>query len=301
MVDHNLPLTAIRAYSAVYKNGGIRSASRELNISHSSVSRHVRYLEEWIGVPLIERESNQRTLEFTAQGKKLGQAAMQSLDLLANAVTAVKEIRPRNSVTVSTTPSFASRWLLRRITNFNTLYPWIEVSVLTDQKLSNLSKTGADIGIRMGMGSSDDTEYLPFMDDLLFPVASPQYFDKHRLGDDLDCLRKVSLLHDRDPQCTWNVWRDTYQLDWMEVNAGSRFASSDLVLAAAAGGLGVALARGRLAELDIAEGTLVRFCKHASIPIPNAYRMARADIEEERMAVSIFVKWLKEQADKPLN
>ncbi len=300
MINHNIPLTAIRAFSAVYQNGGIRSASRELNISHSSVSRHVRYLEEWIGVPLLDRDNSQRTLVFTSQGEKLGQAAIQSLNILANAVVAVKETRPRNSVTISTTPSFASRWLLRRIANFNTLYPWIEVSVITDQRLSNLSENGADIGIRMGKGNSDDEEYAPFMDELLFPVASPEYFERLRLGDDLDCLRKVSLLHDRDPQSAWDLWRESFHLEWMEVNAGSRFASSDLVLDAAVEGLGVALARGRLAELDISQGRLIRFCSHASISIKGAYRIALANGEEERMAVSIFVKWLTEQAEKPI-
>ena len=82
----------------------------------------------------------------------------------------------------------------------------------------------------------------------------------------------------------------------MDANSGPRFASSDLVLDAAVKGMGVALARGRLAEFDVAEGRLMRLCGDVSVPIRGAYWFIRTDKHQERKAVSVFVDWLKEQS-----
>ncbi len=296
MIDKNLPLNALKAFSAVYEAGGIRPASRVLNVTHSTISRHVRFLEKWIGVPLLNRDSSQRSLVFTTQGKKLGRATVQNLTALSNAIGAIKETRSRNSVTISTAPSFASRWLLPRMVDFNALHPSIEVSVIAQQRLTDPSGIGADIGIRMGTGVWDDAEYRLLMDDVLYPVASPSYLEKHGLGDGFDCLRGGKLLHDRDPQASWKLWRETFKLDWMDANSGPRFASSDLVLDAAVKGMGVALARGRLAEFDVAEGRLMRLCGDVSVPIRGAYWFIRTDKHQERKVVSVFVDWLKEQS-----
>ena len=125
----NLPLNVIRAFASVYQSGGIRSVAREHNTTQLSVSRHVRYLEEWTGVPLLDRESAGRALRFTVYGKTLGVATIESLNLLSTSIASIKEGR-RNLILVSTTPSFASRWLLLRIAAFNAEFPWIEISVL---------------------------------------------------------------------------------------------------------------------------------------------------------------------------
>ncbi|MXY33897.1 MAG: LysR family transcriptional regulator, partial [Boseongicola sp. SB0664_bin_43] len=70
-----LPLNALRAFAAVHETGGIRSAARALDVTHSSVSRHLRFLEDTLGVALIDRDQNQRQLRFTREGERLGQAS----------------------------------------------------------------------------------------------------------------------------------------------------------------------------------------------------------------------------------
>lgn len=48
------PLTALRAFEAVGRTGSVRSAGEELSVNHSVVSRHIRNLEQWLGVKLVE-------------------------------------------------------------------------------------------------------------------------------------------------------------------------------------------------------------------------------------------------------
>ena len=46
----DLPLNALRTFAAVYETGGVRPASRALNVAHSSVSRHLRELEKALDI-----------------------------------------------------------------------------------------------------------------------------------------------------------------------------------------------------------------------------------------------------------
>ena len=294
-----LPLNALRAFAAVHETGGIRSAARALDVTHSSVSRHLRFLEDSLGVALIDRDQNRRQLRFTREGERLGQATGEALSLLSNTIVSICETRHRNSVVISTAPSFASCWLMERIRRFNERHPWIEISVLVDQQLTRPSDLGADIGIRIGDGAWAESEYRLLMDETLFPVCSPRYAE--RLGDASDpaVLRKAKLLHDRDSQTSWQAWREAFELDWFDPTPGPRFASSDMVLDAASKGLGVALARGRMAEGELREGRLVRLGAPWKIRIPGAYWMLVQPDSADRTAVRTFVKWLREECAKP--
>ncbi|MEO9515241.1 MAG: LysR substrate-binding domain-containing protein [Paracoccaceae bacterium] len=299
MQNQNLPLNALRAFAAIYETGGIRSAARTLDVTHSSISRHLRFLEDSLGVALIDRDQNQRSLSFTVQGERLGQSTTEALLLLSNAIINISEDHQPNSIIISTAPSFASRWLMEKIHEFNKKYPWIEVSVLVDQQLTKPADQGADIGIRIGDGAWAECEYRLLMDDTLFPVSSPGYAKRLGNTNDLSFLKKAKLLHDRDSQTSWDVWRTTFNLDWFDSTLGPRFTSTDMVLDASSKGLGVALARGRMAERELLEGSLIRLAAPNEIKIPGAYWILEQSESADRIAVKTFVNWLKEQCAKP--
>ncbi len=293
---HDLPLNALRAFAAVYETGGVRPAARFLQVSHSSVSRHVRELEAWIGLPLLQDREGARALAFTPQGEALGRAGLASLRALEGAVAALRETRRGNGVTISTTPSFAARWLLPRLPGLEETHPWIELSVIADQRLADPSQEGADLGIRMGQGPWPGLDCEPFMDDALYPVVSPAFWEAAGRPRALDDLADLRLLHDRDPHASWEAWRSAHGADTLDVRPGPRFASSDLVLRAAVQGLGVALARDRLATDDIAAGALMRPFGELHVALPNAYWIVRSETAPPRVAVTAVIDWLKSQA-----
>jgi len=292
-----LPLNALRAFAAVYETGGVRPAARVLEITHSSVSRHVREREAWVGLALIEPREGNRTLRFTAQGEALGRAALESLRNLAGAVEALRERRRGNAVIITTTPSLAARWLLPRLHMLDESHPWIELSVIADQRLADPSEPNADIGIRMGHGPWPGFACSPLMDDTLYPVMSPGFWrdaGKPRSPADLVGLR---LLHDRDPHASWDSWCAVHGPAGLDLRAGPRFASSDLVLRAAAQGLGVALARDRLVADDLAAGTLIRPLDGLDVTIADSYWIVTSGAAGERHAVVEVIGWLRRQAE----
>lgn len=292
-----LPLNALRAFAQVYETGGVRPAARALEISHSSVSRHLRELEAWLGLALIETRPGARSLAFTTQGESLGKAALASLRALEGAVAALREARRGNAVILTTTPSLAARWLLPRLPDFEARYPWIEISVIADQRFQDLAVAGIDLALRMGKGPWPDLSCTPLMDDALFPVMAPHAWKGAGRPSTPADLVGLRLLHDRDPNAAWDIWRRDHGVPALDVRPGPRYSSLDLVLRAAAQGLGVALARGRLAADDLAAGLLMRPCGDREVVLPNAYWIVRAPTAPPRAAVGVVVDWLTAQAE----
>jgi LysR family glycine cleavage system transcriptional activator len=290
-----LPLNSLRAFSAAAAAGGVRLASRQLGVSHSALSRHIRELEAWMGLALIERQAGERGLRLTPAGQRLANAAQVSFRDLHATVDAIREVRSPYAVTVSTTASVAARWLLPRLPALARAHPRVSLSVLVDSKPVNPGDSGADLALRMGEGPWPGAVAEPLMDDALYPVVSREVWASIGEARQPKNLWKLPLLHDRDPAAGWDRWRRAFGPATLDLKAGSRFASSDLVLRAAAQGLGVALARHRLAADDVANGALVRPFGTAALPLPAAYWLVTPDASP-RASVRTVMTWLKSAA-----
>jgi LysR family glycine cleavage system transcriptional activator len=290
----DLPLNALRAFAAIHARGGVRAAARELGIAHSSVSRHLAELEGWLGVRLVEEGRGRGGAAFTRQGEALGAAAAAGLRDIQRAVDAVREMKSSRSVTISTTVSLAARWLLPRLPRFEAAHGSIEVSVVVEQKLDDLDAAGIDLALRMGRGPWPGVRAEVLMDDALYPVMSAAHHataGRPRRPEQLVGLR---LLHDRDPAASWDAWRRAHGPRSLDVRRGPRFASSDLVLRAAALGQGVALARDRLARDDLAAGALVRPIPDLDVKLPGAYWIVLPD-RDPTGATAAVLAWLRRE------
>jgi LysR family glycine cleavage system transcriptional activator len=291
-----LPLVALRAFASVYAHGGVRPAARELGIAHSSVSRHLAELQRLLGVELVRAGGGRRPLAFTPQGETLGKAATAALGDLAQALSAVREARSNRSVTVAAAPSFAVRWLLPRLPDFERAFPQLELSVLVDRRREEPEAGVVDFAVRIGAGPWPGTRCEPLLDDALYPVMSPSYWQHAGRPKDPARLTRLRLLHDRDPQASWQVWRRAYGPEALDVSKGPRFTSSDLVLRAAAQGQGVALARHRLAADDVAAGVLVRPFADLRVEIGPSYWLVLPPATALAPAAATAIGWMRRQA-----
>jgi LysR family glycine cleavage system transcriptional activator len=290
-----LPLNALRAFAMVLERGGVRPAARALAISHSAVSRHLRELQRWLGVELLE-EGYARAARPTVQGRRLAEVTGRSLREMQEAVDALRERRTSHSLTLSTTPSFAVRWLLPRLHGLQQAYPRLEVSVVVDQRLEEPRVFSADLAIRVGHGGWPELESEPLMKESLFPVMSPALWRAEGRPSDPAELERLRLVHDRDPNVTWQYWREKYGPPALDVRRGARYASSDLVLRAAAQGLGVALAPARLAEQDLAAGILLRPFGNRQVELGPLYWIVRPPENPIRESLRNLIAWLRREA-----
>lgn len=80
----------------------------------------------------------------------------------------------------------------------------------------------------------------------------------------------------------------------LDIRKGPRFASTDLVLRAAAQSQGVALARDRLVRDELTAGSLVRPFGNAQVDLGISYWIVRPAHRRARTAVTAVITWLKE-------
>jgi LysR family glycine cleavage system transcriptional activator len=290
-----LPLNALRAFASVYLHGGVRAAARELRIAHSSVSRHLAELEKWLGVELLRPAGGRRGLTFTPQGEALGRAALAGLREIAHAAAAVREARSAQAVTISAAHSLAVRWLLPRLPAFEQAFPRLEVSVVVERGFGDPEAGGIDLAIRMGSGPWPEARCAALMDDALYPVMSPAYWKKAGRPAAPEDLVGLRLLHDRDPQASWEAWQRAQGPPALDVASGPRFTSSDLVLRAAAQGQGVALARHRLAADDVAAGQLLAPLA-GRVELGPSYWLLTPRRAAIRPATATVIAWLHREA-----
>ena len=85
------PLTigALRAFEAVARLGSMSAAADELAVTHGAISRHVRTLEESLGVPLLKR--GVQASELTVEGLRLAEGLTTAFAVIESTL---EQVRP---------------------------------------------------------------------------------------------------------------------------------------------------------------------------------------------------------------
>ena len=118
-------LSALRAFAAVAETESLTRAGEALNVSHAAVSQQVRALEAHLGTPLMVREG--RGIALTPAGRELARTLEDAFAAIGRAVAALTEAETARPLQVSTTPVFASSWLMPRIADFRHRHPEVEL------------------------------------------------------------------------------------------------------------------------------------------------------------------------------
>jgi LysR family transcriptional regulator, glycine cleavage system transcriptional activator len=148
----NLPsLAALRAFAALAEYGSFTAAGAALNVSHAAVSQQVRALEERLGVPLVARSGRRGGL-LTADGERLAVALAAAFEGIGRAVDELTGVDATRPLQVSTTPAFAARWLMPRISAFRHEHPEVELMLNPTAARVELTAGGIDVAIRYGTG-----------------------------------------------------------------------------------------------------------------------------------------------------
>ncbi|HET8726313.1 MAG TPA: transcriptional regulator GcvA [Alphaproteobacteria bacterium] len=249
----NLPLTALRAFEATGRHLSVKRAAAELNVTPGAVSQQIRLLEETLGRPLFRRSV--RSIALTEAGAGYHAAVASAFGIVADATRRFAAAADR-TLTVSTTPTFAMKWLLPRLARFNRRHPGLDIRIQASTALADFRSDGVDLGIRHGFG-----RYPGLHSDLLFsvdffPVCSPGLLEGGGLETPAD-LARHTLLHDATG-LDWEAWLVAHEVEGVAARSGIVFSDGSMALQAAADGAGVALGRSRLVAHDLAEGRLVR-------------------------------------------
>lgn len=296
-LDHLPPLPLLAAFEAAARHLSFTQAAAERFVTQSAMSRQIRALEEALGVPLFERRH--RALVLTEDGQRLYAACSAALNSLRVAVRTVREPHQRQVLALTTTPGFASLWLIPRLTAFTRAHPGIDVRLDAGLSNRNLASEGFDLAIRYSPVGGGQGQQL-FAESML-PVCSPRLVGELGLPlrEPAD-LARHTLLHlamDGDSAgmpAEWEPWLNAWGLSDLRPAARLSFSSYAEAIAAAVAGQGVALGRRPLVDALLASGQLITPFD-AGIASARAYRLLIDPAARSRPAVKAFAEWLLAQ------
>lgn len=247
------PLDTLRAFEAAARTGSFSAAADSLNLTHGAISRQVAKLEHWLGLRLFERKA--RGVGLTPDGQRLYQRTREAFALIADYSDRWTEPRGSAVVRLNSIPSVSGRWLMPRLTGLENGEPKLRVQLLIDHRHVDLQEEGIDLAIRCGRGTIPGRLSMQLFEEHCFPIAAPALAQAIGEGGP-ERLLQQPLIHDSSA-AGWRAWFEAQGLDYRPRAQDRRFEDYNLVLDAAACGLGVALARPPLAQAEIDSGRIV--------------------------------------------
>ena len=296
------PLDTLRAFEAAARAGSFSAAATALNLTHGAISRRIARLEGWLGLRVFERQA--RGIALTPEGQRLFQRTQEAFALIADTSDRWSEPRGPAVVRINSMPSVSSLWLMPRVARFEAGDPPLRITLLIDQRTVDLADQAVDLAVRCGRGGLPGRISAQLFEEWCFPIAAPDLALQIGTGAP-ERLLAAPLIHDSDAS-GWRSWFAAHGLDYRPRPQDRRFEDYNLVLDAAACGLGIALARPPLARMPIQSGRLVAVDERTVLnPVsywldrplgglrPAAATLAKRIAEEAGMGADALAAFLK--------
>lgn len=272
----------------VVRLGSARAAADELGLSPSALSRRVAGLEDFVGKKLFTRAK--QVMKLTDEGRAFYEAISPHLEALADAVEAQSENLSLMRLHLGVPALFGSQRLFPHLPELRKLHPRLHLDI----------ETGAHLEERVG-DTLDCAVILSRQPDASFHAVRLDYNTVHAICSrelaaeigpvpDLKKLsRQTFLVHTELPD-SLGAWKVGIGLPELEPAAIDHFDSGQLILEAAAQGMGIAIMHDehyrRAADARLAPLFDIR------VESPYSYWFICRPKDLESRAVAIFHEWL---------
>ncbi|HQT46059.1 MAG: hypothetical protein B7X08_04185 [Acidocella sp. 20-63-7] len=256
------------AFTKVVETGSFTGAAQQMRVSSTIISKHVRELEAWLGVRLLNRTT--RHVSLTEVGTVFYERCRELLVELAELENVAGKLQttPRGTLRVSAPLAFGAARISAVLPDFVQVCPQVTVELILTDRYVDVVEEGFDLAVTMDElpDSSAITRLLGTTQ--MIVCAAPAYLDRHpalNVPDDLhdhNCLTHAT-------QALAKAWVFT-GADGVEhrvkVSGNFRTNSAAAQLTAALQGLGVALQPHFLVAQALREGSLVALLEDYAAP-----------------------------------
>jgi len=296
-MDHSmksmLPLETLRGFEAAARTGSFSAAAEQLHVTHGAVSRQIAKLEHWLGLKLFERKA--RGVSLTPDGQRLFLRTSEAFSLISDTTDRWSEPRGPAVVRLTSIPSISGLWLMPRLHALENGPTPLRIVLDVDNSQADLADEGLDLSIRCGRGKIPGRISMQLFEEHCFPIASPKLAAGIGKGRP-ERLLKYPLIHDSDAS-GWRAWFSARGMDYPPRAEDRRFEDYNLVLNAAAHGLGIALARPPLTVDQLAAGRIVAVDERTALN-PVSYWLDRP-MGKPRQAAAELARRIGRQAGLP--
>ena len=287
------PLKAIVSFEVVARLGSVNKAADELNVTASAISHQIANLEGLVGRRLFERTS--RGLLLTPVGERYRSDIAGALALIASAARNARSSEGVEVLRVHCAPSFASLWLMPRLTAFLAAHPDLRIRLSAAHSESDFSRGEVDLDIRYGPVRGADLHVETIFREEVLPLASPKLLRRVAVRQPGDLLAQP-LIQSTLQVVQWPRWFAANGVPLSPGDYALTFDRTYLAIDAAVQGLGISLDSARLAEPFLRRGELAPvFADRKGIEV-HAHHIVYPEAHGKWSKVERFVTWIRQEA-----
>lgn len=282
------PLRALEAFIRVVRLGSAKAAADELALSPSALSRRVASLEEYTGKRLFTRQH--QSMKLTEDGQAFYDAVAPKVEELALAIDGQIENSQLLRLHLGVPSLFGGQRLFPRLPELRKLHPRLHIDIDTTPHIS--ARVGDTLDAAIVLSKEPDPAFYSVRLDRnqVYAIASKELAKEIGPVPDEEKLSKQTYLIHNDLPDSFEAWRNAIGLDSLQPAAIDHFDSGQLILEAAAQGLGIAI----MHEDHFRRANDPRLARLFDIPIesPYCYWFICRPKDLESRPVKIFHDWM---------
>ncbi len=283
-------IQALQAFEAAARHESFTRAAQELSLTQGAVCRQIAGLEAFIGVALFQRV--RRGVRLSDAGTQYARLVRRQLDAIERDTLSIMAHQSGGVLELAVVPTFATRWLLPRLTHLNITRPGLQVNMVTRTRPFLFEETEFDAAIYSGDPGWPGTRAHFLMRENPLPVCSPRLaagpLDAHAIA-------HLPLLQQSTRPTAWREWFASSAVTAPADMSGMRLELFSMLAQAASEGLGVALIPPFLIQQELARGDLAVLNPHSG-PGGRAFHLIVPERKASSPALAHFREWLTAQA-----
>ncbi|MEY5006995.1 MAG: hypothetical protein RL764_311 [Pseudomonadota bacterium] len=282
-------LAAIEAFVQVARLGSIKAAAEDLSLSSPALSRRIQTLESFVGRPLFER--GHQSIRLNEDGEELMGLVAQPIETLANAIETMTSRDHVMRLRLGVPSLFASQRLIPHLPQLRKIHPKLHIDL--DTAAHSLTRLGDGIDCAIALaGTLDPALYgVRIYRDNIYTVGARRLVQGPHAITRPEQVREMTVMIHRDLEDTFDVWRAAVGMPDLEPAAIDYYDSGQLMLEAAAQGLGIAFLHQNLLS-DYGDERLVRMFADIEVRSPYSYWFACRPRALDLQPVRLFRDWL---------
>ena len=233
------PLRSLEAFVRVVRLGSAKAAAGELGLTPSALSRRIGQLEAFVGKKLFVRQH--QLMKLNEAGEAFYQAVAPVLEDLADKVAEQMDDSRILRLRLGVLPLFGSQRLFPRLPELRRLYPLLHIDIDSMPHAEAKLGDSIDAAIVLSEGPDPSLHAVRLDHNRIYAITSRTVATE--LGEEPDpakLARQTFLIHSELP-LSFDAWKEALELDGLEPAAIDHFDSGQLILEAAAQGLGIAI------------------------------------------------------------
>ena len=281
-------LRALEAFVRTVRLGSARAAAEELGLSPSALSRRIGNLEEFTGKKLFSRTG--QAMRLTEEGRQFYDAVAPHLESLAVAVEAQSENLQLLRLRLGVAPLFGTRRLFPHLSELRRLHPRLHIDIDTGPHPIDRVGDTLDAAIVLTTEPGPGFHKVQLDQNTVHAICSRTLADKLGPDPDVKALSAQTFLLHIDMPLSFDAWKAAHGLQALQPVAIDHYDSGQLILEAAAQGLGIAI----MHDDHIARNKDPRLAEllDGDIASPYSYWFVCRPVDLEQRPVRIFHDWL---------